>query len=838
MSEEPVDTPSGLVGRGSELEYLATALDEHRPVVVVGRAGIGKTSLARAAAWVAQLPLFEGGGLASLPWMSYLPLERALGGVPRGDPEAVAGAVCEEVAEGVLCVDDLQWADPATLGVLPRIVERTRVILIVRSGEVRSMQVREIAQRTGATELEIAGLDEHTARQLVQHLAPEIGDDRRREIVRASHGNPLLIEQLSATSDAVDLPDSVWERFNLLPPSARDAMARLALLGRPASRDELGNGVEHLDTSPLVSVSGTRYQPVHEVVASEVVALLEPERMRGIHAALAEQLPTAEAARHVAAAGDTAGAATLALRAASETCDPIERAQHLLYGRDLGCDADPDVLLLDAVDGFLAGGIYEPVESCLDQVAGTSAEIRAEVALRWARLHWRRAEPEDAAAEIARGLDLVDDRDLPVTVRLEIEATRYPVRVQYDADRAHDAAERAWAHANELGVEKAAARVALGMAHLVAGDDAWREHYAAAMELARSSGDDETLFEAGNGLAAAELLNGDRRVARSLADDLAKKARQRRQRQWELQFLILRSLLDLLFGDHERAVQTGRTIVSPYLTVATHLAYATYGLALADRGDFGSARDVLAEGVALPIGDDSGRALVEWALGETTWLVGDGNAALEHLERSIRLTTENDPLRPLALATLAWVQYETGREVTDACATGWEFSRIVSSEVEGLQQLRACSPIEALRRFDTAATLAADYPRFALRSRLGRGLALRAAGHQAEACRGLGALVREADERGLHGLAGRVRATTPELEHRHTATPTGLSDRQEVVLRLVATGLTTKEVAERLELSPDTVDTHVTAAVQRLGARNRRHAASMLYSRESPNPRP
>ena len=60
-----------------------------------------------------------------------------------------------------------------------------------------------------------------------------------------------------------------------------------------------------------------------------------------------------------------------------------------------------------------------------------------------------------------------------------------------------------------------------------------------------------------------------------------------------------------------------------------------------------------------------------------------------------------------------------------------------------------------------------------------------------------------------------------------------LSPREREVLELLAAGLTGEEIAERLVLSPMTVQTHVRNLMRRLGARTRVHALALaLRSRE------
>jgi ABC-type cobalamin transport system ATPase subunit len=96
-----------LVGRGEQFAALATALDRDVPVVVLGEAGVGKTTLLREVAGASGRRVFEGGGLSTLQWLEYLALDRAVGRrVAAGDP--AAGAPHEGAtggARGVMVVD-------------------------------------------------------------------------------------------------------------------------------------------------------------------------------------------------------------------------------------------------------------------------------------------------------------------------------------------------------------------------------------------------------------------------------------------------------------------------------------------------------------------------------------------------------------------------------------------------------------------------------------------------------------------------------------------------------------------------------------------------------------
>ena len=60
-----------------------------------------------------------------------------------------------------------------------------------------------------------------------------------------------------------------------------------------------------------------------------------------------------------------------------------------------------------------------------------------------------------------------------------------------------------------------------------------------------------------------------------------------------------------------------------------------------------------------------------------------------------------------------------------------------------------------------------------------------------------------------------------------------LSEGQKACLRLVAQGMSSKEIAKALGLTPQTVDTYVKTSMARLGASNRREAARMLLAQEA-----
>lgn len=98
-----------LIGREREVAALGERLAAGAPVAVLGEAGVGKTTLVRAAAQAAGLRLLEGGGLATLSWFPYLPLKRAFGRDFEGDVAYVASTVEELGADRLFFFDDLHF---------------------------------------------------------------------------------------------------------------------------------------------------------------------------------------------------------------------------------------------------------------------------------------------------------------------------------------------------------------------------------------------------------------------------------------------------------------------------------------------------------------------------------------------------------------------------------------------------------------------------------------------------------------------------------------------------------------------------------------------------------
>ncbi|MEV6032853.1 AAA family ATPase [Nonomuraea sp. NPDC052116] len=248
----------------------------------------------------------------------------------------------------LVVVDDAQWVDEASaecLGFLARRVAADRVVVLLTGHEDPASGPWE-----GLPALEVVGLADDDARKLVAAAVPGADEALVDHTIRTAGGNPLALYELPTLEDEPN-GDAALGRFgDLMPvgPRLRRAFAARAAAMTPPARALLllaaaedrgdrhvvhragaGWGVdtiawEEVLRSGLLRVSGARLEFRHPLIRAAVYDGAPFLDRQAMHRALAAALPTdatAERAWHLAAAADgpDEDVATL-LEQAAEQC--------------------------------------------------------------------------------------------------------------------------------------------------------------------------------------------------------------------------------------------------------------------------------------------------------------------------------------------------------------------------------------------------------------------------------------------------------------------------------------------------------------------------------------
>ncbi len=319
------------------------------------------------------------------------------------DPAEVGAALTEVASQyldrlletsgpRVIVIDDLQWLDPSSVGMVDLVVDRTRSHPVVVLAAARPGSVPAWATRREATHLLLAGLDEPETGKLATIVARAALDAHgARSIHERTGGNPLFVGETvrafledgtlqwrdglvamtgtGGTGVPITLRAVLGARIDALPPGAREVLGVASVIGisfRPATVEDLLDRplepevFDHLAASALVlPQDDERWRFAHTLIHDAAYAGLLASRRRVLHGRLADRLERAYPAgspsliaAHRVAAGDAPRAVPL-LREAAENAIALgaiaEAAAFWRQAADLAATDDPDGAARDRV---------------------------------------------------------------------------------------------------------------------------------------------------------------------------------------------------------------------------------------------------------------------------------------------------------------------------------------------------------------------------------------------------------------------------------------------------------------------------------------------------------
>ncbi|HSL64858.1 MAG TPA: AAA family ATPase [Gaiellaceae bacterium] len=821
------------------------------------------------------------GHVDGLPPPQAAALRGALGLAPEGSSDRflVSLATLSLLAEAaerrpLLCVvDDAHWLDDASADALVFVARRLDaegivLLFAAREGELRRFEA------PGLPELRLGGLDPAAAGALVdRHAGAALSPDLRDRLVAETGGNPLALLELSpALSDAqlsgaepVLAPLPVGERVEraflarverlpeetqtLLLVTAAEDTGELATVLRAAA--ELGVPAEALDAAEeagLARVRGTRIELRHPLVRSAVYQAAPLSRRQAAHLALAAvlegELEADRRAWHRAAASvgpDPAvgeeleqaaqrarrrsgyAAASLAFeRAAALAGDEQDRARRLTSAAEnawLAGRIERALTLLEVarplvtepiqradVDRFL--GLVEmtrgvPADACelLLRAATDVAPLdvqRALELLNLAGLAAAYAGDKQAAVAIADAAGALEVEEPPLARMLAQLLIGLGAYARGDFADAAPRLRAALDVAQELDDEAGEQPVALlfaGRAALYLGDDvaAYRTHREAAAR-ARAAGALSIVAQILPRLATSEVWAGRWASATASAREGIQLAREIGQHDLVAQQLVLLGLVAALRGSEDEcrslAAESRELASARGLGIVAEIA--SWALAVLELG-LGRSEEALRR-----CREISTTPVVFWG-------------ALDRIEAAVR-AGEPETAREWLAPVEAWAE---STAVAWARAVSLHARALLTEGDEAVSLFRAALDAhgEAARPFERA------------RSELAYGELLRRSRHRVDAREHLRTALDGFEALGAALWAERarveLRASGETARKRDPSTRADLTPQELQIARFVAEGLTNRDVAAQLFLSPRTIDFHLRNVYRKLGISSR-----------------
>jgi DNA-binding CsgD family transcriptional regulator len=850
-----------IVERERELAELALAAREAQAgegsiMLIEGEAGIGKSSLIDAVRSV--LP---AEGRLLLGWCDDLATPRVLGplrdlreyvgraltaALDAGDPGRVGEALRSELDWAghptVLVIEDVHWADEATLDVLRYLVRRVdalpAVLVLTYRDEIPPDHPLRALLGLVSRAPRVRRL--HPARlslEAVRQLGTTVPVDAER-VYGLTSGNPFLVAEVLASGDLGRVPPSiaaaVGSRLSTLDGPTRGAVEVLSVVTSAAERwlveAVVPGGLAGLDAAEqrgVLHVSPTRVAFRHELTRRAVADSLPAVRRLACHQAVLAALLDRHRTRavdlsrilhHAAEVGDEATIVQYGPLATAEATAVASHRAAVAHGtlvlryRHAFAPADLALILERHAIECYATGLDDVVAPMIEAVTLRRAlgdPVALGVALRWlSRFSWWVGDRPAAYENAAEAIDVLTDAGDAAALALAVSNQSQLYALAGRHEEAIEVGQRAISMAQSLGDPGLLSHALnnVGMALWDTGDEQGEALLQQSLRIARDAGQVEHAFRAALNMAW-HLINGLRLgEARAVLDETIDLCEATESDGFLRHLHMTRAMIGLRRADWdeaERDVAWGMDAPLPVRSPALAMA----GLVRVRRGEEGGS-ELAAKAFTLAerLGEAYRLAPAATALLEAAWLRHNPPALAQAAAR-VRPWYEE-------IRHHGWV--EMAAEVGFWLRTAGQDVPVVEVDhpyallAEGQWQEAAARWERAGCPYERALALSFSPVVTDLLTAL-------------SILDGIGALplARVVRERLRESGVARV-PRGPAASTRDN--PAGLTDRQVEVLRLLAAGLTNAEIAGQLVLSVRTVDTHVAAILDKLGAGSRREA--------------
>ena len=430
-----------LLERDRERDVLQAALTESletgRVALVIGEAGIGKTALVtsvtagldrRRVLWGACDPLITPRPLGPLRDVAR-EAGGKLGAVIDRGREPVLNAALDELADqAVLVIEDLHWADDATLdlvALLGRRLVRSPGCMIITS---RSEALPEVRRVLGALPRECVRRIEPAAlsADAVGQLAREAGREAA-ELHSVTGGNPFFVtEALSAPPGRLpaSVRDAVAFRVSALDDASREVVELCAVVPGATELKLIESGAAAIDAcieAGLLHLRGETLAFRHDLARLAVEEGISPVRRRELDRLVLRALERsgdADLARlvhHARRAGDADAIRRLApaaAEAASAAHGHRQALEHWEAALEASGGFDAAALHGISTEAYLCGRLDRAVEAARALLAHHEAAgdaLATGDALRWlSRVLWWAGHGQEATAVGDRAIAVLE----------------------------------------------------------------------------------------------------------------------------------------------------------------------------------------------------------------------------------------------------------------------------------------------------------------------------------------------------------------------------------------------------------------------------------------------